>query len=170
MEILAENRFIITKSLFYEGTLRVSKEGYGKTARKIVLVLAALWAVIVAVTLLTRGNPMFILIELVILGLVAVWVAVYVPRNNAKRAFGALQNKYGAELERVTTFYADHLEVEGYGVSSRIEYADIRQVLYSKNLLVLVTQDKVGVMLKLDGFTLGDAERVRKLIKDQALT
>ena len=34
MEILAENRFILTRSLFIEGRLSLSKDSYGKAAHK----------------------------------------------------------------------------------------------------------------------------------------
>ena len=44
MEILAENRFYMTKPLFFEGMARISKDTYGKWAKKFTLVLLLVWA------------------------------------------------------------------------------------------------------------------------------
>ena len=37
MEKIAENQFTITKPLFMEGMLRISQDGYGKSAQKAML-------------------------------------------------------------------------------------------------------------------------------------
>ena len=85
MELLAENRFTITKSLFYEGMLRVSRESIGPFAKKVLLVLAVLWAVLAAVTLMGSGSPVYALVELIIVVLIGIWLCVYIPRNKARR-------------------------------------------------------------------------------------
>lgn len=166
METLAENRFTITKALFYEGMLRVSAENYGKLAKKAILVLAAAWLVLAGVALWRRQGLGHVVVEFFVLILVALWIAVYVPRNKARRAFWTMTNKYGDELERVTRFYEDRLEVEGSGKQKEVFYSEIKQLLPSKNLLVLVCGDGTGIMLKLDGFTHGSEAAVRELIKN----
>lgn len=166
MEVLAENRFTITKSLFYEGMLRVSAEEYGKLAKKAVIFLGAAWLVLTAVTLWQRQSLVYAGIELIVLCLVAVWLYRFVPRNKAKRAFKLLEEKYGSDMERTTRFYKERLEVESLERKTTVLYSEIRQVLYAKRLLVLVAEDKTGILLKLDGFACGSAEKVQQLIEN----
>lgn len=166
MEILAENRFTITKNLFYEGMLRVSAESYGKLAKKAVAFLAVAWLVLAAVTLWQRQNPLYVAMEFVVMCLAALWICVVLPRSKAKRAFRSLEAKYGDELERVTRFYEERLEVEASGQQTVVFYSEIQQVLRSKRLLVLVAEDKTGILLKLDGFTSGGEKAVRELIEN----
>lgn len=169
MDVLAENRFTITKGLFYEGMLRVSAESYGKLAKKAVLFLAAAWLVIAAVTLWNSQSLGYAVIELVVLCLVALWISVYVPRNQAKRAFRQLENKCAGDWERVVRFYEDRLEAESSGRQIEVFYFEIKQILRSKRLLILVSEDKTGIMLMLDGFTSGSEAAVQKLIKNAAI-
>lgn len=165
MVVHAENRFAITKSLFYEGMLLVSAQSYGKLAKKAVLFLCAAWIALTAATLWQRQSIGYIVIEFIVLCLVALWIAVYMPRRKAKRAFQALEDKYGDNMERVTRFYDERLEVETSERKTVIFYWEIAQILRSKHLLVLVAEDKTGILLKLDGFTRGDEAAVRELIK-----
>lgn len=169
MEPLAENRFTITKDLFCEGMLRASAESYGKLAKKAILFLAAAWLVLAAVTLWQRQSLGYMVIEFIVLCLVALWIYILMPRNKAKRAFRQLTDKYGDDLNRVTCFYEDRLEVEGSGNQKVVFYTEIKQILRSKHLLVLVTEDKTGIMLKLDGFTRGGEAAVQELIKNVAM-
>lgn len=166
MEHLAENRFTITKDLFCEGMLRVYAESYGKLAKKAVLALGAAWLILAAVTLWQRGSMGYIVIEFVVLCAAALWISVFVPRSKAKRAFQAMVGKYGDDLERITRFYDGWLEVEGSGRETEMLYTEIKQLLPSKNLLILVSEDKTGIMLKLDSFTRGSESAVRELIKN----
>ncbi len=71
MEPLAENRFVITKELYYEGALRVDWERMGPFIKKVMLALAAAWAVLAAATLFSQGSVVFVLIELAVIALVA---------------------------------------------------------------------------------------------------
>lgn len=166
MELLAENRFTITKALCYEGMLRISAEGYGKFARKAVMVLAAAWLVLTAMTLWQGQSLGYMAIEFLVLCMVSLWICVFVPRNKAGRAFRALRSRYGEDMERRTCFYADRLVVSTAESRTEINYSEITQVLYSARLLVLVTADNAGVMLKRDGFTLGSGDIVENLLKN----
>lgn len=165
MEPLAENRFTITKSLFYEGMLRVSRENFGPFAKKVLLVLAILWAMMAAVTLLRSASPIYALVELVVVVLIGVWLCVFVPRNRARRAWTALENRCGADLERITRFYPGYLEIDSGGEETTVLYEDVRQVLLSKHLLVLTCADRVGVLIARDGFTTGDTAAAQALIE-----
>ena len=167
MELLAENRFTITKSLFYEGMLRVAKENFGPFAKKILLILAVLWAILAAVTLVFSGTPIYALVELIVVILVGVWLCVFVPRNKARRAWTVLESRCGADLERVTRFYPGYLEIDSGGEETTVLYEDVRQILLSKRLLVLTCADRVGVLIALDGFASGDAASVQTLIEEE---
>ena len=158
----AVNRFTITKSLFVEGMLRVSAERYGKFAKKAAVFLGGLWAVLLIVTLVLRSSLLFVLGEFVIIGLIILWLCVYMPRQRAGRAFKALQDRCGGDMERETRFYEDRLEIEG--IEKTIAYSEIAEVLTSKRLLVLVCEDKTGVLLSLEGFVVGDETTVREIV------
>ena len=166
MEPLAENRFTITKELFYEGMLRVTKESYGPFVKKIMLVLAAAWAVLAAVTLMGSGSLSYAVVELVVVVLIGVWMSVFVPRNKARRAWAALENRSG-DMERVTRFYPGYLEAGNGSEEITVFYEDIRQILHSEHLLVLLSVEKVGVLIARDGFVSGDAAAVQALIEEE---
>ena len=166
MEPLAENRFTITKELFYEGMLRVVKESYDPFRKKIILVLAAAWAILAAATVFMRGSLSYAVVELVVVVLIGVWLSVLVPRNKARRAWAALESR-GGDLERVTRFYPDCLEADNGSEEITVFYEDIRQILQSEHLLVLLSVEKVGVLVARDGFITGDTAAVQALIEEE---
>ena len=67
MKLQAENRFTVTRELFLEGMLRVSRDSYGKYAAKCMLVFVAIWAALLIFTLSTGGS-MYPIDELKIAG------------------------------------------------------------------------------------------------------
>ena len=167
MEPLAENRFTITKELFYEGMLRVIKESYGPFTKKILLVLAVAWAALAAVTLYMRGSLFYAVVEFVVVVFIGIWLIVFVPRNKARRAWAAMENRSGADLERVTRFYPSYLEADNGIEEITVFYEDIRQVLQTERLLVLLSTEKVGVLVARDGFVSGDTAAVQALIEQE---
>lgn len=164
MEKLAENQFTITKSLFMEGMLRISRDGYGKSARKAMLVVLGLWGVFFLYTLAAEGDVLHALGFLIIIAAAGLWLCVGMPRSNARRAWRTLESKYGCDLQRITCFYPDHLEIRGEGVEMDIPYEDIRDIKRSRRLLILLCEDKTGVLVALDGFTTGSANEVNALL------
>ena len=167
MEPLAENRFTITKELFYEGMLRVIKESYDPFKKRIILVLAIAWAVLAAFTLFQRGSLFYAAAELGVVGFIGVWLSVFVPRNKARRAWAALEARSGAGLERITRFYPSYLEADNGIEEITVFYADIRQILQTERLLVLLSVEKVGILVARDGFVSGDAAFVQALIEGE---
>ena len=166
-EPFAKNRFTITKSLFYEGMLRVFRENLGPFVKKVLLVLAILWAILAAVTLLQSGSPSYALAELAVIVLIGVWLCVFIPRNRARRAWAALEGRCGDNLERNTRFYSSYLEIGSDEDENIVFYKDVRQILLSKNLLILICADKVGVLVARDGFITGDMASARALIEGE---
>ena len=165
MERKAENKFTITKSLFMEGMLRISRDSYGKAAAKAMLLVLGLWGAFFLYTLAAGGDVAHALLFLVIIGMAGLWLCVGIPRSNANRAWKVLEGKYGSNLERVTSIYPDHLEIHGDGLEKHIPYDQITRILQSRRLLILVCEDKVGILLALDGFTDGNAQQVKALIE-----
>ena len=167
MEPLAENRFTITKELFYEGMLRVIKESYDPFRKKIMLALAAAWAVLAVLTLLGSRSLPYAVVELVVVVLIGVWLSVLVPRNKARRAWVTMENNSGGELGRVTRFYPSYLEADNGIQEITVFYEDIRQILQTEHLLVLLSVEKVGVLVARDGFVSGDPAAVQALIGEE---
>lgn len=165
MEVLAENRFTITKSLFFEGMLRISRDGYGKFAKKSMAVLSVLWLALFIFALISGGDVAHALLFLVILALIGWWLCVLMPRSNARRAYRTLEQKSGGQMERVTRFYSDRLEIGDGKAATVIPYSAVLEMKTSRRLLVLTCRDKVGILLALDGFTNGNEETIRALIE-----
>lgn len=166
MGLLAENQFTITKKLLYEGRLLISRDGYGKFAKKITLVLIGIWLLLFAVTLITKSNPMLALGELLIVTFLCLWINVFLPKSRVKSAFKGLQQQ--GDLTRTVRFYASYMEAESENRREKINYDQVEDILQGRNLLVLICNDGVGVMLALDGFTVGDAKKVLSIIPCKA--
>ena len=163
MNKIAENQFTITKSLFMEGMLRISRDGYGKSARKAMLIVLGLWAAFFLYTLVVQGDLVICLGFLIILCVAGLWLCVGMPRTNAKRLWKALESKYGSNLQRTTSFYRDHFVVEGDGVERQIAYEEVIWMKQSRRLLILVCEDKTGILLALNGFGQGNINDVKAL-------
>lgn len=164
MEKLAENQFTITKSLFMEGMLRISRDSYGKAAVKAMLVVLGLWAAFLIYTIAVDGEMTICLGFLILICVAGLWLCVGIPRSNARRSCRALEGKYGSDLQRTTSFFPDHLEIRGEGLEKHISYGEIIQIKQSRRLLILVCEDKAGVLIALDGFTKGAVNDVKALI------
>lgn len=166
-EILAENRFMLNKDLFTEGMRRVWAENSGKSTKKLLAVLALVWLALSAYTLIRGGSLGFPVIELFVLSLTAFWATVWLPRSGARRAYRALEASGRADTERIVRFYADRLEAEANGQLTGIAYADIVQILTTPRLLILLAEDKTGILLRRDSFVLGTEEQVLTLIQKE---
>lgn len=167
-ELLAENQFTITKKLFYEGMALISRDSYGKFVKKVTIVLLAVWLVLFTITLIANGNLLITLGELVLVAFLCLWISVYLPRSRSKRMFKELQQQ--GNLTRTTRFYTDHMEMKSENRREEIAYDQVKDVLQSQNLVVLICKNRIGVMLTLDGFTVGDAEKVRSIIQREFLS
>lgn len=170
MKPIAENRYTLTRPLFYEGMGYVVRLSYGKTANRGLMALLIALAALAVATLLLKLSPGLIFIEAFFAFAVAVWIKVYFPRSKARSAWKQLTKKYGDQMERTVSFYFDRLTVLTAGQETRVRYSDIDQILTTKNLLILVAADHTGIMVKHDAFITGDEEdalnaisRVREL-------
>ncbi len=165
MKLHAENRFTVTKELFMEGMLRVSRDSYGKYAAKYMLIFVAVWVALLIFTLTTGGSMGNVLFCLGVVVLIGLWICVWTPRNHAKKAWKAQQAKYGDTMKRITQFYDDHLEIRGDCPEKTVGYDEVKEIKESKNLILLICYDKMGILLSQNGFTEGDVSIVRELIE-----
>lgn len=165
MESIAENRITITKEVFLEGMLRISRDSYGRAARKSMLVFLAMWLVLLIWTMASGGSLSQTLSYLILIGLIGLWVCVYLPRYSAGRSWKTQEAKYGSSMERVTCFYPDRLVITGEGIEKEMLYADIEALKESRNLLILLCRDNTGVMLSRTGFSGKNETEIKALIQ-----
>ena len=166
-EKLAESRFTLTKELFDEGMRQVIRAGSGRSRTLLVIGLAIAWLVLLICSLALGQGLAIAGMELLVVVLAAVWALVWVPRRKAKRAWQALEAKGVVETERITRFFEDGLEVDVSGQLTRISYDDLKNILTTKNLLIFLTKDGTGVMVKRDSFLTGSESEVLRRIDDR---
>ena len=87
-----------------------------------------------------------------LVGLIAVFLCVYMPRHFVGQAWKTQCRKYGEETERITYFYPDRLLITGEGVEKEVPYGDILGVKTTRNLLILVFRDNAALLLAKNGF------------------
>lgn len=165
MDFLAENRFTLKKSLFMEGMLRISREGYGKAAAKGMALVLGLWVLFFIYTLMADGSLPLCLGFLLVLGAAGLWLCLGIPRRKARSAWKALENAYGSAPGRTARFYPDHLVVLGEGLERQIPYDSIARILTSRRLLILVCRDRTGILLGRKDFTKENETYVTALIR-----
>lgn len=165
-EILAENRYVLTKELVYEGAMRLWKERIGKGVNLLLILAALLWAGLTGFTLYRGGGLLMPLLELAALAVLVLWTRVWMPRRSARRIWRGMEAAGRADSLRVTSFYADRLTVESAGSRTELAYADVGATLQSKNLLLILPRASAGILVERGSFTLGTEEEVLRLISD----
>lgn len=165
MDPIAQNRITIDKKRFCEGMLRISRDSYGRSAGKAMLIFVGLWLVLLAYTLISGGSLGQAMSYLILIGLIGLFLCVYMPRYTAGRAWKAQTAKYGEPMERVTFFYPEHLVITGEALEKQVSYAEITQIKGSRNLLILICQDKTAVLLAKDGFSGRNEAEIMALIQ-----
>lgn len=163
MDIIAENTTTITKSLFFEAM--AAADNYRASALRGLGVLLLAWLALLGVTVYAGMNMSITMIELALIGAAGIWMLVILPRHKYTRAYNAMENKCGGNMERTVYFFEEHCEVHAASGVTSIGYDEINQVTQSKHALVLTAEDKTGVMAALDGFTVGDAQTVKEMIR-----
>lgn len=147
-EPIAECTFVLTEQLFLEGMGCTQRKALAKTMKWAAPLLAVLWLVISGVTVAASGRIGFALGELAVIAAVFVYAAVWLPHSRARRAWNAMEAKGQADGERTMLFFADHLRMDLPGRQMEMDYAEIAETLESKNLLILISRDRTGMMIK----------------------
>ena len=168
-KLLAESRFALTKELFDEGMRQVVWAGSGLSRMLLVIGLAIVWLALLICSLALGQGLAIAGMELLVVVLATVWALVWVPRRKARRAWQTLEAKGAAESERITRFFEDDVEVEVSGQLTRISYDDLKNILTTKNLLIFLTKDGTGVMVRRDSFLAGSESDVLHWIDDRGM-
>ncbi len=166
MKLIAENKFTVTEELFREGMKRLIDLDYGPALKKILIFLAAVWAAVAAYILWKGGNLIPVLIETFALALVVLYLSVFLPRSRIKKGWKAMRERSAGEMERVTRFYEDRMEVLTTVDPLIVNYEDVTRTLETAHLMIIQNTGKLGVMIALDGFTQGTKEDVLRLIQE----
>ena len=166
MELKAENTFTVTKELYMEGVARLNNEDFMPLVKKLIFFLGLLWVGLAVYTIWKGSGIIALLFELLAVVVLALWMLVFSPRSRAKKGWQAMESKFGGQMERHTRFYEDRLEVDAGGRTLIVNYEDIIRTYDTPHMLVLMSKDKQGIMVYLDGFTLGDRDSVLKLIDE----
>lgn len=161
-EPLCENRFTLTKSLFYEATRLVYRDKNGKLLRWLFISLGVLWAALALFALRQGGGLVSALIELFVLAFAWLWASVLIPNGKARRAWAQL-----CDTERTVRFYGDRLVVDTGERSLTVPYPAIVKTLRSKNLVIFITDEHNGIITARGAFTIGTEETALKLIKNE---
>lgn len=165
MEKIAENTTTVNKKLYYEAM--TAADDYRSSALNSIYTLLGAWAILLAYTLMRGVNVIMVFVELGILTLAGLWLLLILPRRKYSKAYYAYWSECGGKMERKTVFYEECCVADG----TVLAYKDMDVVKQTKRLLVLRTADKTGVILLLDGFTLGSgqavADQIHKIREEQ---
>lgn len=154
-EPLAENRYTLTKDLFFEGMKRVSKENYAKFARNITLVVIGAWILMAVLTFALGQGLSPLLVELLITAAVLLWIDLYLPWDKRRRAWKKLSDENGEVSQRSIRFDEGSLTIRTELRELTIPYTDVKTTLESGNLYILLTESGTGIMIGKQGFIRG---------------
>ncbi len=163
---IAENKYSLTKELFDEGMKRVSGENYAPFTRKVIMGITALWLIMAALTVILRQNPLFVVFEAFALLLISLWITVYIPWNKRKKAYNRLLDQYGTEMERTTRFFEKEFSVNAGGRELLFSYEEIEKKLMSEHLLILLMNDRSGILIERNSFTLGSEKVIEEKLQN----
>lgn len=143
----------------------VRADGMGKTVKRIILFLAVLWLAISGYTFMTGGGLGYALSELVVVLTLIFLITVWLPGRKTNRAWQDMEMSGKSDEERTLSFFEDRVEIECAGEMTIIEYSEISRKLQKDNLVVLLSDDKKGIIIKNDSFIQGSFDVLMELIK-----
>lgn len=162
METIAENKTVITKSVYRQAASAIS--GTGKMLRIGMVVLAGVWVAFFAFTMATHGNVSLAMFQLAILA-VAFSYVVYHSYSRNKKGYKKMMLRHRNVPERTMYFYDDHLQVDSDGFLEEFPYETIKKIVSTKKLLILVTEGGLGIIVSRDGFTKGNSDLILNKIQ-----
>lgn len=166
MKLIAENRIEITRQLFNEGMRTIENKKYKKLTWKIALIILAICAAGAMFLLHTGSSLVYLAGEGIFFAAMLAWVAYMLPRNKRKSSYQAMCRKSGGVPARTVRFYQEHMTIlSETGNETTILYKDVLECHETKHLWVLISREKIGVLLKKDGFTTGNAEIIKTVIQ-----
>ena len=162
---IAENHISITRKLFNEGMRAVENKSYKKEIKKLILVLAILYLVVVVWLLCTNGSLLFLLGESIFLGAILFWLIVMLPDTKRRNKYKAMMQGMDNVPERTIKFYQDHLTViANSGKVTDIPYSEITGWQETRNLYILNCSKNIHLLISKSEFTFGDFEIVKSYL------
>lgn len=164
---IAENHTHISRSLFNEGMRAVESKTYKKETRKVVLILAALYAAVAAWLWYTGGSLVFLLGESIFLGALLFWLIIMLPDSRRRSKYKAMTQGADSIPERTIRFYQDQLSVTtNTKKETIISYTDISGWQETKNLYIINCKNNTHIMLDKNGFVIGDFDVIKYALRD----
>lgn len=165
MEVVAVNRFTVTRELFAESHAAV----FSRQRQKMLLYSGLVFFAFGLASLALRARfPMasVLCVPLLLTGAFVVLWALTLERSELRRKYKAFRARGGESCGRTITCYRNLLTVEtGEGEPREIDYPDIREHRQTEHLYLLICADHTGVMLAKDGFTEGNWQDLLRAIE-----
>ena len=169
MEPVAVCHTTITPKLFRESHAVVFDRKKQRTLLLCGIVFAAIGLAFLLVQyLLNRvivlGGPVLVM------GLFVVGWSFVLPHSECRRKYKIMcQKNGGTPVERRVTFYENGLTVASKGeVRADIDFAEIKERKETEHLIVLICEDRTGVLVEKAALSEDEWEKARMLIDQQA--
>lgn len=167
MLTIVENKFSVTRDLFYEGMKATSSLSYKKMIRNLILILLALFGALAAWVIHMGGYVLFLVGEAIFLAALLYWLIFLYPENRRKNKYRKLCQDSLSVPERTVLFYEDHLTVRSdSGRTADFNYEDILQIRETEHLYILITGNDTGILLSKNGFRRGSFEQLLELLPE----
>ena len=128
-EILAENRYTLTKGLFLQGMLKTQYGNNRKVYMGTLTIISAAWLFLLYIAVSKgQGYPEFIM-ESIAAALACLYILYLQPKNAAKKNYEKLCERYDQQMERTIRLYEDHLQVKTMKDELDIAYEEIEKMV-----------------------------------------
>ncbi|MGN1141956.1 MAG: YcxB family protein [Oliverpabstia sp.] len=162
---IAENHTIISRKLFNEGMRAVENKSYKKEIKKLILILAIIYLVVVVWLLYTGGSLFFLFGESIFLGAILFWLVIMLPNTKRRNKYKALCQDTDIVPERTIKFYQDYLSViTNFGKETIILYNDITGFQETSHLYILNCNKNMNLLVSKDGFIFGDFNTLKSKV------
>lgn len=163
MELKAENAFTIDEEMYRECMGALIQNEYMPAAKKMLVALGVIWVILAVITFKFGGGIVGVLVELAVMVFAGVWMMAVTPKKRISKAW-EMTKRAGDGLDRHASFYEDRMEVEPGSLI--VNYEDVQKTLETEHMMVLISEEGVGVMLSKAGFTKGDPSVVKALLEE----
>lgn len=163
MEILFENKFSFTKEIHEEMTNKTISLWY-----KLFFSVMALGLLFVSIMLINieEGIEFFIGIFYLVMSIFLACWAIFGYRLIAKRKYKQISMINNNKIINYTiSFFQDKIHLlSSNGGDITYDYKDVNKIIFSKNIDILILENKVCIIVKKDGFTKGSLGEFEKFI------
>ena len=161
---IAVNEIEITTELFKESFYAVFSKRKQKMLMNCGLVFILAGAVIMVIQYFLHMTSLLLSATILFPGIFVIVWAIRLPQTEYKRKLKLfnLKNKDG-NRKRITCFSYGDFSVQADGQDPvYFDYTEISEWKETEHLLILICNDHTGIMLDKTGFTVGNAEIIKK--------